>query len=125
MLQKAGAAIGISSDDLSGVLKLQNFLHANGFADEEIAAAFAEVLAAKEDSSSGIKVLAKQMLAALDHPRIREADLLAGTQIAKAFDFVAVNVPFANKVKNVIRLACSTLTLALSTYLDQTKSDLK
>ena len=89
LLQKAGAAIGLSSDDLSGVLKLQNFLHDNGFSAEEIAAAFAEVFASKEDS--GIKLFAKQMLAALDHPRIREGDLLAGTQIAKAFDFVAVN----------------------------------
>lgn len=112
LLQKAGAAIGISSDDLSGVLKLQNFLHANGFTDEEIAAAFAEVLAAKEDSSSGIKVLAKQMLAALDHPRIREADLLAGTQIAKAFDFVAVNL---NCHFGKLSLKCNSIVI-LDTY---------
>ena len=88
LLQKAAAAISISPDDLSAVMKLQNFLLEAGFSASEIAEAFAEVLG-KEDS--GVKLLAKQMLAALDHPRVREGDLSVGGQIAKAFDFAAVS----------------------------------
>ena len=88
LLQKAAAAISISPDDLSAVVKLQNYLLEAGFSASEIAEAFAEVLG-KEDS--GVKLLAKQMLAALDHPRVREGDLSVGGQIAKAFDFAAVS----------------------------------
>jgi hypothetical protein len=87
LLEKAAAAISISPDDLEAVMKLQNYLLEAGFSASEIAEAFAEVLG-KEDS--GVKLLAKQMLAALDHPRVREVDLSIGGQIAKAFDFAAV-----------------------------------
>ena len=91
LLQKSGAAIGISSDDLGAVLKLQNYLLDNGFSAAEIAEAFIQVLGKDE---SGMKLFAKQMLAALEHPRVREGDLLFGTQMAKAFDFVVAFLAF-------------------------------
>ena len=87
-LQKTAAAVSVSFDDFSAVLKLQNFILESGFNAVEVAEAFSEVLAGSENV---VKMLAKQMLAALDHPRLRESDLLAGTLIAKAFDFVAVS----------------------------------
>ena len=89
LLQKSAAATGLSADDLGAVLKLQNFLLESGFSAAEVAEAFAEVLAGKDES--GVKLLAKQMLAALDHPRVRDADLQVGLMLAKAFDFVAVS----------------------------------
>jgi hypothetical protein len=67
----------------------QNFLVESGFSGAEVSEAFGQVLAAKDESNT-VKSAAKLMLAALDHPRLREADLQAGTVLAKAFDFVTV-----------------------------------
>ena len=93
LLQKSGAAVGISSDDLASVLKLQNYLLETGFSAAEIAEALTEILGKDE---SGMKLFGKQMLAALEHPRVREGDLLFGTQMAKAFDFAVSQFQYHN-----------------------------